>query len=107
MNPATDGIVLPILHLNGYKIANPTILARVSDEELTKFFEGMGYKPHFFVAGFDDESHASIHARFAALFEQVFDEICDIKATAQAQAAAGETVVRPAYPMIVFRTPKG
>ena len=107
VNPATDGIVLPILHLNGYKIANPTILARVSDEELTKFFEGMGYKPHFFVAGFDDESHASIHARFAALFEQVFDEICDIKATAQAQAAAGETVVRPAYPMIVFRTPKG
>ena len=98
---------LPILHLNGYKIANPTILARVSDEELTKFFEGMGYKPHFFVAGFDDESHASIHARFAALFEQVFDEICDIKATAQAQAASGETVVRPAYPMIVFRTPKG
>ena len=107
VNPATDGIVLPILHLNGYKIANPTILARVSDEELTKFFEGMGYKPHFFVAGFDDESHASIHERFAALFEQVFDEICDIKATAQAQAAAGETVVRPAYPMIVFRTPKG
>ena len=107
VNPATDGIVLPILHLNGYKIANPTILARVSDEELTKFFEGMGYKPHFFVAGFDDESHASIHARFAALFEQVFDEICDIKATAQAQAAAGETVARPAYPMIVFRTPKG
>ena len=107
VNPATDGIVLPILHLNGYKIANPTILARVSDEELTKFFEGMGYKPHFFVAGFDDESHASIHERFAALFEQVFDEICDIKAAAQAQAAAGETVVRPAYPMIVFRTPKG
>lgn len=107
VNPATDGIVLPILHLNGYKIANPTILARVSDEELTKFFEGMGYKPHFFVAGFDDESHASIHARFAALFEQVFDEICDIKATAMAQATAGETVVRPAYPMIVFRTPKG
>ena len=50
VNPSTDGIVLPILHLNGYKIANPTILARVSDEELTKFFEGMGYKPHFFVA---------------------------------------------------------
>lgn len=64
VNPATDGIVLPILHLNGYKIANPTILARVSDEELTKFFEGMGYKPHFFVAGFDDESHASIPRSF-------------------------------------------
>ena len=107
VNPATDGVVLPILHLNGYKIANPTILARVSDEELQKFFEGMGYKPHFFVAGFDDESHLSIHERFAALFEEVFNEICDIKATAAAQQAAGEEVTRPVYPMIVFRTPKG
>ena len=102
VNPKTDGIVLPILHLNGYKIANPTILARVSDEELQKFFEGMGYKPHFFVAGFDNESHAGIHARFAALLEEVFDEICDIKAKAE---AGDET--RPVYPMIVFRTPKG
>ena len=102
VNPKTDGIVLPILHLNGYKIANPTILARISDEELTKFFEGMGYDPHFFVAGFDNEPHASIHARFAALLEEVFDEICDIKAAAEAGV---ET--RPVYPMIVFRTPKG
>ena len=102
VNPRTDGIVLPILHLNGYKIANPTILARISDEELTKFFEGMGYDPHFFVAGFDNEPHASVHARFAALLEEVFDEVCDIKAAAEAGV---ET--RPAYPMIVFRTPKG
>ena len=102
VNPKTDGIVLPILHLNGYKIANPTILARVSDEELQKFFEGMGYKPHFFVAGFDNESHAGIHARFAALLEKVFDEICDIKAKAE-----GGDETRPVYPMIVFRTPKG
>ena len=102
INPRTDGIVLPILHLNGYKIANPTILARISNEELTKFFEGMGYKPHFFVAGFDDESHASIHARFATLFEEVFNEICDIKAAAEAGDES-----RPVYPMIVFRTPKG
>ena len=102
VNPRTDGIVLPILHLNGYKIANPTILARVSDEELTKFFEGMGYDPHFFVAGFDNEPHASVHARFAALLEEVFDEVCDIKAAAEAGV---ET--RPVYPMIVFRTPKG
>lgn len=102
VNPKTDGIVLPILHLNGYKIANPTILARISDEELTKFFEGMGYKPHFFVAGFDNESHASIHARFAAQLEGVFGEICDIKANAE---LGDET--RPVYPMIVFRTPKG
>ena len=107
VNPATDGIVLPILHLNGYKIANPTILARISDEELTKFFEGMGYEPHIFVAGFDDESHASIHARFAALLEEVFGKICTIKERAAAQLAAGEEVTRPVYPMIVFRTPKG
>ncbi len=107
VNPATDGIVLPILHLNGYKIANPTILARISDEELVKFFEGMGYKPHVFVGGFDDESHHAIHRRFAALLEEVFNEICDIKATAEAQLSAGEDVTRPAYPMIVFRTPKG
>ena len=102
VNPKTDGIVLPILHLNGYKIANPTILSRVSDDELNEFFWGMGYEPHIFVAGFDNESHASIHARFAALLETVFDEICDIKAAAE---AGDET--RPTYPMIVFRTPKG
>lgn len=107
VNPATDGIVLPILHLNGYKIANPTILARISDEELEQFFRGMGYSPHVFVAGFDDESHASIHRRFAELLEQVFDEICDIKACAQAQVDAGSDATRPVYPMIVFRTPKG
>ncbi len=83
VNPLTDGIVLPILHLNGYKI-------------------GMGYHPYTFEAGFDDESHISIHRRFAALLEQVFNEICDIKW----RALAGETA-RPAYPMIVFRTPKG
>ncbi|OUN46078.1 phosphoketolase [Collinsella sp. An7] len=107
VNPATDGIVLPILHLNGYKIANPTILARISDEELEQFFRGMGYEPHFFVAGFDDESHESIHTRFAALMEEVFGKICAIKERAAAQAAAGEEVTRPVYPMIVFRTPKG
>ena len=102
VNPLTDGIVLPILHLNGYKIANPTILARISDEERNEFFRGMGYHPYTFEAGFDDESHISIHRRFAALLEQVFNEICDIKW----RALAGETA-RPAYPMIVFRTPKG
>ena len=107
INPATDGVVLPILHLNGYKIANPTILARISDEELEQFFRGMGYEPHVFVAGFDDEPHASVHARFAALMEEVFGEICTIKERAAAQTAAGESVTRPAYPLIVFRTPKG
>ena len=102
MDPLTDGIVLPILHLNGYKIANPTILARISDAERDEFFRGMGYHPYNFVAGFDDEDVPSIHRRFAALLEAVFDEICDIKA----RVAAGEAS-RPFYPMIVFRTPKG
>ncbi|OZG49423.1 phosphoketolase [Pseudoscardovia suis] len=102
VNPRTDGIVLPILHLNGYKIANPTILSRISDEELHEFFHGMGYEPYEFVAGFDDEDHMSIHRRFADLFENVWDEICDIKATAQTN-----DVDRPFYPMIIFRTPKG
>lgn len=102
VNPRTDGIVLPILHLNGYKIANPTILARISDEELHEFFHGMGYEPYEFVAGFDDESHQSIHRRFADLLEDIFDEICDIKAAAQT-----DDMHRPFYPMIIFRTPKG
>ena len=102
LNPLTDGIVLPVLHLNGYKIANPTILARISDEERNEFFRGMGYHPYTFTAGFDDESVISIHRRFAALLEQVFNEICDIKW----RALAGETA-RPEYPMIVFKTPKG
>ncbi|MCH4158535.1 MAG: phosphoketolase [Bifidobacterium minimum] len=102
VNPRTDGIVLPILHLNGYKIANPSILSRISDEELHDFFHGMGYDPYEFVAGFDDEDHASIHHRFAELFETVFDEICDIKAAAQT-----DDMTRPFYPMIIFRTPKG
>lgn len=102
LDPLTDGIVLPILHLNGYKIANPSILSRISGEERDEFFRGMGYHPYVFTAGFDDEDHSSIHRRFAALLETVFDEICNIKTRAQ----AGEEA-RPAYPMIVFRTPKG
>lgn len=107
LNPATDGIVLPILHLNGYKIANPTILARIPEEELRSFFEGMGYAPRFFRAGFDDEAPASIHRRFADLLEEVFDEICTIKEEATAALEQGDEVRRPAYPMIVMRTPKG
>lgn len=102
INPATDGIVLPVLHLNGYKIANPTILARISDEELTSFFKGMGYEPHYFVAGFDDEDQLSIHKRFAELFEEVYGKICAIKDEAKRHPEK-----RPVYPMIIFRTPKG
>ncbi|GIG30280.1 phosphoketolase family protein [Cellulomonas marina] len=102
VNAAKDGVVLPILHLNGYKIANPTVLARISDEELNALMEGYGHKPHVFVAGFDDEDHVSIHRRFAVLLDEVLDEIAAIK-----QAAAEGDERRPQWPMIVFRTPKG
>ena len=103
LNPATDGVVLPILHLNGYKIANPTVLARISEDELTSLMKGYGHKPHVFVAGFDEESHASIHRRFGELLDAVLDEISAIKA----EAAVNPEMDRPMWPMIVFRTPKG
>ncbi|WP_061963658.1 phosphoketolase family protein [Demequina aurantiaca] len=103
VHPASDGVVLPILHLNGYKIANPTVLARIDEDELDALMRGYGHKPHVFVAGFDDESHASIHRRFADLLDDVMDEIAAIKA----EAATDDDMERPRWPMIVFRTPKG
>ncbi|GAA2235581.1 phosphoketolase family protein [Rarobacter faecitabidus] len=102
LNPKLDGAVLPILHLNGYKIANPTVLARIPDEELHDLLVGYGHRPHLFVAGFDDEDHLSIHRRFAALLDTVLDEIAAIK-----KAAALGDDSRPTWPMIVFKTPKG
>src|SRR5512142_1557596 len=71
LNPARDGCVLPILHLNGYKIANPCFLARIPEDELQKFFEGMGYKPHF-VEGHDPEA---IHQQLAGVLDEVVEEI--------------------------------
>jgi xylulose-5-phosphate/fructose-6-phosphate phosphoketolase len=102
IDPAKDGVVLPILHLNGYKIANPTVLARIPESELLDLMRGYGHKPHLFVGGFDGEDHAAVHARFAELLDVVLDEIAEIKA----RAAAGDES-RPAWPMIVFKTPKG
>ncbi|MGB3258654.1 MAG: phosphoketolase family protein [Ornithinimicrobium sp.] len=107
LNPITDGVVLPVLHLNGYKIANPTVLARIPEEELAELMRGYGHTPHFFTAGFDDESHADIHRRFAACLDTVLDEISAHKAGAADAASAGEEPERPRWPMIVFRTPKG
>jgi xylulose-5-phosphate/fructose-6-phosphate phosphoketolase len=100
INPARDGAVLPILHLNGYKIANPCFLARIPEEELVKFFEGMGYKPYI-VEG--HEPHA-VHQRLAEVMDTVVAEIRDIQSKARAK---GAKITRPAWPMIVFRTPKG
>jgi len=99
LNPARDGAVLPILHLNGYKISNPTVLARIDDEELTKLLEGYGYTPYL-VAG---EQPAAVHQAMAATLDAVFDELDRIQRAAREQ---GRTH-RPRWPMIVLRTPKG
>jgi xylulose-5-phosphate/fructose-6-phosphate phosphoketolase len=99
LDPRTDGAVLPILHLNGYKIANPTILARIGDEELTSLLEGYGYRP-FLVEGVDPEP---VHQTLAATLDQVLDEIAAI----QAEARSDPDAPRRAWPMIVLRTPKG
>ncbi len=102
VNPVNDGVVLPILHLNGYKIANPTVLGRISDDELHDLMVGYGHTPYFFSGGFDGEDHYEVHRRFATLLDEVLNEIAQIKA----DAAAGNDE-RPFWPMIVFRTPKG
>jgi xylulose-5-phosphate/fructose-6-phosphate phosphoketolase len=99
LNPATDGAVLPILHLNGYKISNPTILARISREELEMLMRGYGYKPYFVVG--DDP--AVIHQQMAATLDAVFDDIRQIQSDARVNADAP----RPRWPMIVLQTPKG
>ncbi|TCM50587.1 phosphoketolase [Kribbella sp. VKM Ac-2568] len=99
IDPRTDGAVLPILHLNGYKIANPTILARIGDAELTSLLEGYGYRPYL-VDGSDPEL---VHQALAATLDQVLDEIAEIQAEANAEPDAP----RPTWPMIVLRTPKG
>jgi xylulose-5-phosphate/fructose-6-phosphate phosphoketolase len=99
LNPATDGAVVPILHLNGYKIANPTVLARIPDEELTALLEGYGYRP-FFVEGDDPPG---VHRRMAAALDDVLDEVERIQATARKDGEHS----RPRWPAIVLRTPKG
>jgi xylulose-5-phosphate/fructose-6-phosphate phosphoketolase len=98
LNPAADGVVLPILHLNGYKIANPTVLARISPEELDHLFRGYGYTPYF-VEGHDPEK---MHDLMAATLDAVLADIHRIKAK-----AGGGGRERPRWPMIVLRTPKG
>nr|WP_196807960.1 phosphoketolase family protein [Mycobacterium sp. 141] len=99
LNPVTDGAVLPILHLNGYKIANPTVLARIPAEELDSLLYGYGYRP-ITVAGDDP---ASVHQQLAAAFDDAFDQIAAIQRAARLDGEPG----RPLWPMIVLRTPKG
>jgi xylulose-5-phosphate/fructose-6-phosphate phosphoketolase len=99
LNPARDGAVLPVLHLNEYKIANPTLLARIPEEELLGLLRGYGYQPHV-VAG---DEPAAVHQALAATLDRCLDRIVDIQhATRQ-----GSDSLRPSWPMIVLRTPKG
>ena len=102
LNPRQDGVVLPILHLNGYKIANPTVLSRIPENELLDLLRGYGHEPFVVSGGFDGEPPREVHARLAGTLDAVLDRIAEIKAA----AGAGDTR-RPAWPMIVLRTPKG
>ena len=101
LNPASDGAVLPILHLNGYKIANPTVLARIPEAELESMLRGCGYRPYL-VAGDDP---ASMHQAMAATLDRVLDEIAGIQRAARDHG--GALTPPPPWPMIVLRTPKG
>jgi len=104
LNPARDGAVLPILHLNGYKIANPTILARIPHEELESLFRGYGWRPHF-VEGDDPET---MHHAMAATLEQAIEEIRTIQRDArEGGRLAGGSSGWPRWPLIVLRSPKG
>jgi len=99
LDPARDGAVLPILHLNGYKIASPTLLARISEEELVDLFIGYGYRP-LCVSGDEPDR---VHQRLAEALDEALDEVRDIQAGARSGASTG----RPRWPMIILRTPKG
>ncbi|CDZ44505.1 phosphoketolase family protein [Neorhizobium galegae] len=100
LNPARDGVVLPILHLNGYKIANPTLLGRMPDEDIDHLFRGYGYEP-FFVEGHEPDK---MHRQMAAVLDEVFDRIRAIQTDARAGKAPEAC---PRWPMIVLRSPKG
>ncbi|PNQ85082.1 phosphoketolase family protein [Paenibacillus polymyxa] len=99
INPITDGAVLPILHLNGFKISNPTIMSRQSKEELTSFFKGLGWEP-FFVEG-EDPDH--MHPEMAKVLDTAIEKIEAI----QKNARENNDLTRPAWPVLIFRSPKG
>jgi xylulose-5-phosphate/fructose-6-phosphate phosphoketolase len=99
LNPARDGAVLPILHLNGYKIANPAVLARIPESDLLSMLRGYGHQPYL-VSG---DQPAAVHQQLAAALDRALDEIAEI----QRAARAGGRPARPRWPMLVLRTPKG
>ncbi len=102
LNPVTDGAVLPVLHLNGYKIANPTVLARIPERELVALFEGYGWRPSI-VSCELDEPPGDVHVRFAAALDEALDDIRSF----QEAARSGQAGKRPQWPMLILRTPKG
>lgn len=99
LHPVQDGVVLPILHLNGYKIANPAVLARISDEELDHLFKGYGWKAY----RVEGDDPAKVHAQMASVLDAVMADIRQIRET----AAANNAGPRPCWPMIILKTPKG
>ena len=103
LDPRRDGAVLPVLHLNGYKIAAPTVLARIPTEELLSLFTGYGYRPVLVEGGFDGEDPMAVHQRMAAAMDNIFDEVAEI----QERARSGQSQARPVWPMLILRTPKG
>ena len=106
LNPARDGVVLPILHLNGFKIANPTILPRINREELTKLLQGYGHEPYFV----EGDATELVHQNLAGTLDKILAEIRLIQTTARSAVNVknkAKTLERPCWPMIVFCTPKG
>lgn len=99
LNPVSDGVVLPILHLNGYKIANPAILARIGNEELQQLFKGYGWKPYLI----EGDDPMQMHKQMAKLLDEVIEEIKSIKEN----AVRNKDASRPCWPMIILKTPKG
>ena len=103
LNPDTDGAVLPILNLNGYKIANPSVLARIPESELFELFRGYGYEPILVFGGFNGEDPMIVHSAMADALEYAADRIAEIRQAARSTQPAS----RPNWPMIILRTPKG
>ena len=102
LNAAVDGAVLPILHLNGYKIANPTVLARIPEEELLDLFRGYGWEPVIVSGGFHGEDSLPVHERFAAALDDALDAIDSIQTSARGGSSSSSR-----WPMLILRTPKG
>ena len=103
LDPRHDGVVLPVLHLNGYKIAAPTVLARIPTPELLSLFTGYGYRPVLVEGGFDGEPAMDVHRRMASALDGAFEDIREIQNSARSHGVRS----RPVWPMLILRTPKG